>query len=76
VLKFAARLIVAAALAGATMLALPRGLSELGLHPATAGGAAVALVAAGACGAVVYLVAARALRIGEVAALLGALRRR
>jgi putative peptidoglycan lipid II flippase len=76
VLKFAARLIVAAALAGATMLALPRGLSELGLHPATAGGAAVALVAAGACGAVVYLVAARALRIGEVTALLGALRRR
>lgn len=74
--SFAARLAVAAAVSGVVMLALGRALAALGLRSEAAGDAAVVLVTAGAVGAGTYLLAARALRIGEVGSLLGALRRR
>jgi len=75
VLAFVARLGAAAAVAGAVMLALSRGLDALDLRSDTAASAAATLALAGMTGAAAYLVAARLVGLREVGALAGALRR-
>src|SRR5690606_25625901 len=72
--RFFLRLGVAVAIAAAAMLAGLQALDRIGFAGDTAASAAVAGIAAGAAGAVVYLAAARLVGLGEIRALLGALR--
>jgi len=74
--RFVARLAVAATAAAAVMLAAREGLGATGIQLESAADAAAVVAGAGLAGAAAYLVAARMLRIQEVGAILGSLRRR
>jgi putative peptidoglycan lipid II flippase len=72
---FTARLGIAVAVSAAVMLGTVWGLDEVGVSGDTASSALVVGAVAGGTGAIGYLVAARLVGLGDVRALLGALRR-
>jgi putative peptidoglycan lipid II flippase len=74
--RFIVRLAIAVAVSAAVMLAAVRGLDEAGVSGDTASSALVVGAIAGGAGAIGYLGAARVVGLGEIRALLGALRRR
>jgi putative peptidoglycan lipid II flippase len=74
--RFTVRLAVAVAVSAAVMLGAVRGLDEAGISGDTASSALAVGAIAGGAGAIGYLGAARVVGLGEIRALLGALRRR